>query len=675
MAVDLNSEPPRPSNNDLGIYTPLSEFDEIRLLVLEPAEDDAAVLVGRLKPTQLRNRPIFEALSWVWGDDKHVEEINLQGSFWNVSKQLTDALRSLRRPDRPRTIWVDALCINQGTAKDALDERSRQVRLMRYIYPAASHVIIWMGHRPDLADIFHGVIRGELEALARNDYKGTLNQLNNLLRNQWWWRLWVVQEVSLAVKASIYIGKANYAFKHFLHDLERFEEHLSCSPGDDRHGLKEDFLGNMHTQVARFKRLLVMAEKSQFRWNLPPLVKDRPGREELVEMDHFQVLSVECRHQLTSDPHDKIYGLLGLASDSVAQLIQPHYDEPVAETFTRTSGLLAEKTRRLRLLGQVSRNVNLNRIKDLPTWVPDWSIEFSEYERTQLEAQEKVFSMFGESARGKDGTVKYCGNGVLRVHGLLIDSVKAVGRDIPPGRSFDEWKRAIVTGWETTLRETLMQRSEEEKHEAIRNSKRLTPPNASSFVIAFAPQIGNDTDTSHGTEEFEEPEDGFPFWKVFGDDQANAFWLTVLHGTAPDPSSVFRKLGSRRLEGWRMLLGMERSEYDEKVFEHLRNVTENRRFFVTEDGFMGNTGEVAEGDQIFLLAGARLPVVLRQSVDEPNTYKFVGECYVPGISEVEDLDDRLYVSKRQRTAVSDKRVSGAVCLSLSPDLWETIFLI
>ena len=54
---------------------------------------------------------------------------------------LYDALMRLRYGHIERTVWADAVCINQGD----VEERDEQVRQMAKIYAAASRVIVWLG--------------------------------------------------------------------------------------------------------------------------------------------------------------------------------------------------------------------------------------------------------------------------------------------------------------------------------------------------------------------------------------------------------------------------------------------------------------------------------------------------------------------------------------------------
>lgn len=65
-------------------------------------------------------RPRYEALSYTWGDLSDKVPIYLEGSFFPVTKNLHLALRRLRHVDKPRRMWVDALCINQSDSKLSL---------------------------------------------------------------------------------------------------------------------------------------------------------------------------------------------------------------------------------------------------------------------------------------------------------------------------------------------------------------------------------------------------------------------------------------------------------------------------------------------------------------------------------------------------------------------------
>jgi hypothetical protein len=58
-----------------------------------------------------------------------------------MTKNLYSALLRLRHSETDRTLWVDALCINQSD----LDEKGQQVSLMREIFKRAGKVTMWLG--------------------------------------------------------------------------------------------------------------------------------------------------------------------------------------------------------------------------------------------------------------------------------------------------------------------------------------------------------------------------------------------------------------------------------------------------------------------------------------------------------------------------------------------------
>ncbi|KAL1882921.1 hypothetical protein Daus18300_000559 [Diaporthe australafricana] len=63
------------------------------------------------------------------------------GEEFKVRGSLYFALKTQRRPDTAREIWIDALCINQADN----EERTGQVKLMQRIYAVSSKTTIWLG--------------------------------------------------------------------------------------------------------------------------------------------------------------------------------------------------------------------------------------------------------------------------------------------------------------------------------------------------------------------------------------------------------------------------------------------------------------------------------------------------------------------------------------------------
>lgn len=127
----------------------------------------------------------YEALSYVWGDPnpKTPFSIYLNGLRFKVTDNLYSALRRLRRPERNRILWIDAICINQN---DPL-ERAKQVQFMAKIYGQANNVLVWLGDAEDGSD---GAFQAICAAQINTD-KISQGAILSLLRRPWFRRIWV----------------------------------------------------------------------------------------------------------------------------------------------------------------------------------------------------------------------------------------------------------------------------------------------------------------------------------------------------------------------------------------------------------------------------------------------------------------------------------------------------
>ncbi|KAI0010266.1 hypothetical protein F4779DRAFT_578777 [Xylariaceae sp. FL0662B] len=84
----------------------------IRVLSIQPGLKDRPIEC-QLQERSLDCDCIEEALSYAWGEPVFDKVIKIDGSSFCITRNLNDILRSLRRPDVTRTIWIDAICINQ----------------------------------------------------------------------------------------------------------------------------------------------------------------------------------------------------------------------------------------------------------------------------------------------------------------------------------------------------------------------------------------------------------------------------------------------------------------------------------------------------------------------------------------------------------------------------------
>lgn len=160
-------------------HQPLQEAKEqIRLVMIQRARFNEPVAVD-VQLFDLENAPRYSALSYTWGPAKPTYRITIDGKWLDIRENLFRFLKEFRQePGRPEWLWIDQISIDQTNMK----ERNHQVRFMSRIYSQCHSVTVWLND--DNARDF--VAFQDPAALAQ------------LLRNEYFSRLWIVQEVLLA---------------------------------------------------------------------------------------------------------------------------------------------------------------------------------------------------------------------------------------------------------------------------------------------------------------------------------------------------------------------------------------------------------------------------------------------------------------------------------------------
>jgi hypothetical protein len=133
----------RTRTSTTGMAYSVLEAQHIRVLTLEQSAQHDSIITCSLAAVSLSEsaRPQYEALSYVWGEAAERNEILLDGQPTSITRNLWTALKYIRKSGTSRTLWIDAICINQND----MHERNEQVRQMGQIYSQASRVLIWLG--------------------------------------------------------------------------------------------------------------------------------------------------------------------------------------------------------------------------------------------------------------------------------------------------------------------------------------------------------------------------------------------------------------------------------------------------------------------------------------------------------------------------------------------------
>ncbi|KAI0404733.1 heterokaryon incompatibility protein-domain-containing protein [Xylaria palmicola] len=118
------------------------DLEPRRLFARLPGQPVEPPLRGTLRVVSLEDCPNFVALLYVWGSKADPPDVLLCNSCEiKITSNCKDALQAMRRSQGPVTIWVDAICINQGDNAD----KASQIPNMQDIYTWAQMVYVWLG--------------------------------------------------------------------------------------------------------------------------------------------------------------------------------------------------------------------------------------------------------------------------------------------------------------------------------------------------------------------------------------------------------------------------------------------------------------------------------------------------------------------------------------------------
>lgn len=182
---------------DPGPYQPIdSSKEEIRIIHLLPGDFDDTISI-ELVPVSLSSNPPpqYDALSYVWGLEQCETPAFVNGKPITITSNLDTALRYFRDRSDEKTLWVDAVCINQ---KDNV-EKGPQVQMMGQIYSQAAQVLVWLGPAADGSD---ELLERMSQGITVEDIADQTLQSSSLamMGRPWFTRIWVQQEIALAAR-------------------------------------------------------------------------------------------------------------------------------------------------------------------------------------------------------------------------------------------------------------------------------------------------------------------------------------------------------------------------------------------------------------------------------------------------------------------------------------------
>lgn len=561
----------------------------------------------RLKQADLQNALTYEAISYVWGDAAIRRTITCDGSSFEVTANLFLALQRLRKPDAPRFLWADAICINQQD----VDERGQQVSIMKKIYEMAARVLVWLG--PDAEDYSvpaARLTRMVLEELCRASNMeisafGTLKMeclddvllaadasrlppghsevwkpLAWLLSRPWFNRVWVVQEAVSARRLVVLCG-----------DLE----------------FDWDALGSTASWVQKQVMQSGFADFKRFEHTFTFEASNLYDRDYSEHSDWVEVLS-SYRSLASTDPRDKVYALLGLPSFSqiskTSTSISPDYNKSKLEVYTDVVETAIRSYRNLRILSYVQYGPTLP--KDWPTWIPSWDTSL---DVGGLDSQVEGFAYraSGDVEIGSYGDGWKIENSILTLRGISVDTVKEVGGLMTLdhfhilGVASDS-SHPIIRFFKETLNESW----------GIPTDHRLEQIASLCFGLTAGLNIDH-------------------MWAISPPEHTHqhladfAAYMSRLVGSTESVSDLCE------------VLDPDKEGQAERYEVPASRACDQRRLLITAQGYIGiGPAAMQCGDRVCILFGDQQPVILRP---QDANYQFVGEAYLYDIMFGEALKE------------------------------------
>jgi len=362
---------------------------EIRLVTLDPSSDDDPLCCS-LEPVSLDKQPPYEAVSYVWGNShpNRCKPIVVNKQLVPIPRNLEKALQNLKSPTSPRTLWADAIYINQSDEQ----ERTHQVELMNTIYKSASKVLIWLGSSNAGSKTAFAFIRNQKNIPVweyqqymeenHDHYATSFEALCKLLKRGWFTRVWTVQEFAFGRDPQIICGKDELDWSSFY-----------------QLGWKDDSFRKYCLKENYSSPLITHFQKAQEYWGIVST------RQEIRQYSGFgyqlHYLLHATAYFAASDPRDRIYALLGLSNQEYRQEIKPDYTRSKDEVYIKVVKCIIKTDKSLNILAFQASPRSLNdsppevpdlndlgswalNFNNLPSWVPDFSVSLSKHCRHLL---------------------------------------------------------------------------------------------------------------------------------------------------------------------------------------------------------------------------------------------------------------------------------------------------
>ena len=559
-------------------YQPLnSESREIRVLELSGGSWQEG-LAGTLRTASLDSQPSYEALSYTWGVSNESRSITIdKHSTVSITDNLARALRRLRGRLTKRTIWCDAICIDQSN----IEEREHQVSIMGDIYKGAVTVLVWLGEYPNASSSDQWFMRrphwkrsGSRDVINSRGrrFAKAIDAAIRETQPRWSNRAWTVQEFVLSKETMLCFGPVSIAYDP-VHIIDFLILHQEPLP----------YLRAFHEKTSDMVKLRYGVGAAQ---------------QSIAEAALF-TSTADC-----SDARDRVHSLLSLIDVDEARMIGTSYRHPCAEIFAKATyaSIFVQKSS---LAFELVR-FHGSTVPDLPTWAIDFTQQqVPNVGRIHQYAKNETSNI--NFAARESGNVHFSSDaGQLTIAGASVGSVVRISKQysLAPSQQGSQ-AFALARGLAPILNELIESHSDALRPDNVRmlSLGRVEP----SLLCPFR-------------------DDGTPVNYVLG--AACAVWYDAIGYRFRDQEPVFPAYWQSEVR-----TRQTRSAGNDlfPFIEYTLHVSGEYVAFMTSDGFFGIApSSIAVGDTIVLADNSRFPLILRSS---RGSHAFRGLVYAHGVMQ------------------------------------------
>ncbi|KAG9229980.1 heterokaryon incompatibility protein-domain-containing protein [Amylocarpus encephaloides] len=595
---------------------------EIRLISIEPGSG-LNPLKGHIFHVPLSDAtPKYHALSYAWGEETEGSNASasepsigrrlhyyltqwplppgpsgwmfIDDEQFKIRPNLEAALRHLRSETKQLVLWIDAICIDQQNTT----ERSEQVSQMRTIYRRAEDVHVWLGPATDdsgmamrflqdIARLSDDEIHGETllqRKLTEKKWIPDIESLVPLFKRPYWTRAWVVQEIVNAKHAIVHCGLQTVTWT----EIEKATRELR------NRSIQLSYV--FHASIGKVGTVVSQG---------PSSIKGAELVSKENEVPTFRLLDLLLTHERkkVSNLKDKVYAVVGISEAQDDPAFQVDYSRSIQAVYTDVVAYLISRGS----LNVICASHKYAKLSDLPSWVPDWSVDIWPCRSHLIEPLEHDASA-GTKAKAHISpnqrilhasgfifdTIQHVGGTLTRAENSLLYSIKAL-------ENFHAWRKILLS---------VKVANEETDFGFMR----------SLFCNTYV-KVSNKPTTQN-----------WPHAQVLG--AFGSLTQRLLPNQYIDPKlqeyiHTFQKTRSRNA-----------TTLDNSLVTSVSTMTRGRRFFITNKGEFGTAAnDVEVGDLVVCFLGCAYFVVLRPVIGVEGEYTLMGDAYVDGKMNGEAMRD------------------------------------